>query len=167
MILIGYIGYETRIGFPELKSLPIYFSVKRNVPTEMNAIGVVNYQVGQLNIGGAMDLTSGKFTAPRNGTYFFAFSGRAKFFNSQSCYLSVTLTSSKSRKLGYAYFYGTSATGDVYSSASLEATAHLTAGEQVYLNIDSIYYATLHEEGGIGNNQFAGWLLQEDVPESI
>ncbi len=49
------------------------FYVQRNIP--LSGINVnVNFQVERLNHGGAIDLTSGVFTAPVPGTYFFLFS---------------------------------------------------------------------------------------------
>jgi hypothetical protein len=37
-----------------------------------------------VNEGNAMDLTSGKFTAPRPGIYFFSFTGVAGLYSSSS-----------------------------------------------------------------------------------
>ena len=44
-----------------------------------------------LNIGGAMNLTSGKFTAPRDGIYAFAFTGNVLLYSSSSLYVYMHL----------------------------------------------------------------------------
>ena len=69
-------GFETRIGYVDVKSTPIYFYVQRN--SNFNATKTpIPFDVERLNVGGAMDLASGKFTVPRNGIYAFSFTGVA------------------------------------------------------------------------------------------
>ena len=138
------------------------FSVKMNDSQLIQQGSVYNYQVEQLNVGGAMDLKSGIFTAPTDGIYFFAFSGQAKS-NTQSSYLMVSLNTNSGRNLGTAFFYAPVSLDEV-SSASLQATAHLTAGEQVYLIAGFPYGTYLYDPGNYGANQFTGWLIQADSP---
>ena len=100
------LGYETKIGFSALKSSPIYFTVKRNESTTGNSLGIVTFQVEQLNIGGAMNLTSGVFTAPRNTTYFFAFNGVAGFTSSTTCSLEIELLTKSGQFLAKSLLTG-------------------------------------------------------------
>ena len=62
-------GFETRIGYLDVKSSPVYFYVQRNTNFETKGTPIP-FDVEILNVGGAMNSTSGKFTAPRNGTNF-------------------------------------------------------------------------------------------------
>ena len=53
-------------------SSDVYFNVQRQ--SNYDTINsVVPYEVTQLNIGGAMNISSGVFTAPTSGRYFFSF----------------------------------------------------------------------------------------------
>lgn len=70
---------EERVGFIDVKSSAsgIHFHVERDPKPKNRTIpAVVKYQKnGGLNLGGAMDVSTGVFTAPRPGVYQFAFYG--------------------------------------------------------------------------------------------
>ena len=66
-------GYETRFGYVDVKSNSgVYFYVQRNTTYSTNNSSIP-YEFAHLNIGGAMDLATGVFTAPTNGRYQFNF----------------------------------------------------------------------------------------------
>jgi hypothetical protein len=65
-----------------LKSTPVYFYVQRN--SSFFACGIIPFNSTVVNEGNAMDFTSGIFTAPQPGIYFFSFSGHAKFESQSS-----------------------------------------------------------------------------------
>ena len=69
---------EKWIGHADIKSEPVYFYVQRNGPFSATNVAIP-FDVERVNIGNVMELTSGIFTAPRTGTYFFSFSGMASF----------------------------------------------------------------------------------------
>ena len=76
-------GFQKWIGYDDIKSAPVYFYVQRN--SLFNTANVsIPFQVSKLNIGNAMDLSTGKFTALVPGTYFFSFTGHAQFPTSSS-----------------------------------------------------------------------------------
>jgi hypothetical protein len=51
----------------------------------------IPFDLAVVNEGNAMDLTTGKFTAPRPGIYFFSFTGHADFqTSSSSVYLGIS-----------------------------------------------------------------------------
>jgi hypothetical protein len=60
------------IGYADVKSAPVHFYVKResDLDTENTPIP---FDVAVVNEGNAMDLTTGIFTAPWPGIYFFSF----------------------------------------------------------------------------------------------
>ena len=73
---------QKRIGFVDVKSSSVYFYVQRS--DRFYTTGIIPFEIERLNIGGAMNLKSGKFTVPRNGTYAFSFTGLAGFSSSSS-----------------------------------------------------------------------------------
>ena len=70
--------FQTWKGNVDVKSSPVYFYVQRSA--DFNTTGTpVSFDTKRLNVGGAMDWTSGKFTAPRDGICAFLFTGLANF----------------------------------------------------------------------------------------
>ena len=84
------IGFQKWIGYGDVKSLPVYFYVQRS--SVFNATNTpITFDTARLNNGGAMNLTSGIFTAPRTGTYFFSFIAIAVFPTSSSVIQGATV----------------------------------------------------------------------------
>lgn len=149
-----------------MKSLHVYFYVQRRHSFDKTNTPIP-FEFERLNIGEAMNLTSGKFTAPRNGIYSFSFIGLAYFPASSSNHeLSVKLYLNNNYiARGYADELGT---GYQHDSLSLESTLNLQAGDQIWLQIDTMEKGTnLFESGGNYQNHFSGWLLQENISQSL
>ena len=81
-LLFRFAVSQKRIGFVDVKSSSVYFYVQRS--DRFYTTGIIPFEIERLNIGGAMNLKSGKFTVPRNGTYAFSFTGLAGFSSSSS-----------------------------------------------------------------------------------
>jgi hypothetical protein len=97
-----------------------------------------------------MDLTSGIFTAPRPGTYFFSFSAIAGGGN---LYIGLYVNGN---------FIGTGHSSSAWQTLTLQSTIHLNAGDKVYVQIwDGVGY--LHEYGTHRYTHFSGWLLEENL----
>jgi hypothetical protein len=71
------------IGTVDVKSAPVHFHVQRSF--QFSTTGTpIPFNFARVNEGNAMDLTSGKFTAPRPGIYFFSFTGIASLYSQSS-----------------------------------------------------------------------------------
>ena len=129
-----FAGFQTWIGYVDVKSSPVYFYVQRN-DIYFNTINTpIPFDVERLNVGGAMNLTSGKFTVPRDGIYSFSFNGLAQFPDSSSAvYLQVYMYLNGSNiARGQADKVGTAAE---YETVSFQSTLNLKAGDQIWIEI--------------------------------
>lgn len=126
----------------------VYFQVQRY--SNYRSVGsVITYELERLNIGGAMNLNSGVFTAPTSGRYQFTFSANSDTLLQRISVLlrvngaSNTMSFAPSRNL----------------NLPISATLNLKRGDKVdmFLNQGGI-------AGGDSNViQFSGILLEEDL----
>ena len=137
------------VGYNDLKTAPVYFYVQRNSSYTMNST-VVPYQFEQLNIGGAMNITSGVFTVPVSGRYLFSFVGRA--FTTET-YVFLRVNGGLNT---IAYGSG------LWFNFPITATLNLKKNDlvDVYLYGGALYDSPSHY------TQFTGMLLEEDIVAS-
>lgn len=117
-----------------------------------------------------MNLTSGIFTAPRTGTYFFIFNGLAEFETSTDVipYLAVGLFHNQSgNRIALALTEEAHTVQDDYRGQrvplALQTTVQLKAGDQVWLEIFAKSGAISLFDNANNHSAFTGWLMNEDI----
>jgi C1q domain len=142
-------GIETSVGVVDVKSSPVYFYVQRTSNYVTN--GTIPFQTERLNVGGGMRISSGIFTAPKSGIYFFSFNG---IKTSTANELAVDLYHN-SNPITRAL--GTAVSGTF--TATLSSTLSLRSGDQISLRLigGELYDSSAHY------TNFVGMLLQEEM----
>jgi hypothetical protein len=151
-------GLDTTKDF-QLLSVPTYFYVQKNSTFAATDIPIP-FEIAMANVGAAMNSTSGVFTAPREGRYFFSFTGLAQF----------PLSSSYKLRLGVGlylngYLNGRSWVANKanvqHSPFTLESTQNLLAGDQVWLQITDVSDGVYLYDNSNHFSHFTGWLLDK------
>ena len=146
-----YAGFQTFIGYADVKSTPVYFYVQTNVHhSTVNT--AIPFEVTRTNVGNAMNPSTGIFTAPRPGKYFFTYSGIS---NSGSTDVELQLN---------GVLIGTGHSTGIFDTFSHHATLQLSKGDQIrlFLKSGSVF--------GVSNrlfSTFVGMLIEEDVFEIV
>jgi hypothetical protein len=114
-----------------------------------------------------MNLTSGIFTAPRNGIYFFSFTGVAKFPASSSLVgLGVGLYLN-GVKIGRGYVEESNNVAGQDSPLTVQSTLNLKKGDQVWMAIDGMSTGVSLIDSGSHYTHFTGFMLQEEIVASF
>ena len=118
------------IGYIDVKSSPVYFYVQRTANFFNKTNTPIPFDTELLNVGGAMNSTSGKFTAPRDGIYSFSFTGLARLpASSLKVYLRVEMyLNGNSIGGGHADEVGT-------TTFSFQSTLELKKEDKIWLEI--------------------------------
>jgi hypothetical protein len=158
---------QTWIGYADVKSAPVHFYVQRNESFH-NKSTPISFNLAVVNEGNAMDLASGKFTAPQPGIYFFSFAGVARLY-SPFIYYFYTSLYLNGNQIGRSTVSGNirNAT-DQYSPLAVQSTLNMKKGDQVWVGIlyssssssylyDDIYHYT----------HFMGFMLEEEIGASL
>lgn len=118
-------------------------------------------KISRINVGNAMDLSTGKFTAPRTGIYFFSFTGLAEFpLSSSHLILNVALYLNRNA-VGNAWVSEQYTYNGQSSPLTLQSMLNLKSGDQVWLEITSI--STGVKLYSSSYTHFTGFLLEEET----
>lgn len=114
-----------------------------------------------------MDIKTGKFRAPRTGTYFFSFNGMVEFPAYPSRIgLGVSLYLNGIRS-GRSLIEDFNTAASENDKVALQVTLNLKAGDQVWVEIDAKIaepYLFDAYDGLKGlYTHFTGWVLEEEI----
>ncbi len=143
---------ETFIGDLEIKTKSVHFYVKRE--TLLKANGTISFEVEELNVGKAMNLATGLFTAPVNGIYHFEFSA-LKYSDKISSFVHLYVNGVK---IGSSY--ADAHDGHYIAHSGISASLRLSTGDRVWLNKTS---GVLDDYENDHFTHFTGWLMEEDL----
>ena len=140
---------ETPLGFMDIKSSPVYFNFqKSNIRHSVYNVPMP-FEIKKLNVGNAMDMTTGIFTAPKAGIYYFAYNGiKDAYAAATDLYLQLNGNNT-------AVAHATHNQGGM--AMAVHATLKLQAGDKISLVLSQ---GVVHD---FFNNfsSFVGWLLEE------
>ena len=114
-----------------------------------------------------MNLTSGIFTAPLTGIYFFSFTGHARFPNSTSVHLGVCLYFNGDY-IGESHVDERNTVTGQRSTVSLQSTLNLKSDDQVWVQINYIDpEVVLDDDANNHFTHFTGFMLEEEIVTTI
>jgi hypothetical protein len=151
-----------------VKTAPVFFHLRKNIPLDFNwEFKTIPYESEQTNIGNNIDKSTGIFTAPQAGKYYFIASGVSRVTSDRGS------NTSNGRTWLYILKNGGSYDQRISSSFCDElekgqhcvlvghATVNLKAGDKIYTAINGENAKLWDDENRY--TSFAGWLIEEDL----
>ena len=168
------IEFETWIGNVQIKTKAVHFYVQRSSKYPTNSgVGPITFDVEQLNVGGALNLKTGEFTATVDGIYHFEFRciKDGVVARESSIYLQFRAKDPNDvKRVIYHMMRGENGqvvAGTAMSSLPSHSTGSLTASLKLrksdVVKIHSLSSRGNLYESGAHYTQFVGWLVEEDL----
>jgi hypothetical protein len=150
-----------------VKSAPVYFYVQRS--SEFAILNTpIPFTVARVNEGNAMNLATGKFTAPRNGIYFFAFTAEVNFPADSSSYVDLYIgIYLNGVKVGSGENEDANTVSNQNEQVTLQSTLNLKIGDQVWVQIWRMSSGAGLVDGSDHYTHFTGFMLQEEIVASL
>jgi hypothetical protein len=122
-----------------------------------------------VNEGNAMDLTSGKFTAPRPGIYFFSFTGVAYLSSLSSRVDFDSNLYLNGNQIGRSHVVEGNPPVNQLNPFTLQSTLNLKNGDQVWVTIwyTSSSSSSLFDSSNVHFTHFTGFMLEEEIAASL
>jgi hypothetical protein len=144
------IGFQKWIGYSDVKSVPTYFYVQRSTKFSTTNIAIP-FEIAILNIGGAFDLPSGIFTAPRT---------------SKALLQMVIALYWNGNEVGRGVSEEANSIWGQNEQLSIQSTLSLNAGDKIWVQIKTLGAGMLLHDEPLNYNHFSGWLLEEEFSMS-
>jgi hypothetical protein len=123
--------------------------------------------VAVVNDGNAMDLTSGIFTAPRPGIYFFSFAGTAYLESSSSYAWFYSFLYMNGYRMGTSFVDEEKGPVNQFSPLTLQSTLNLKKGDQLWVQIAYSGTSSYLEDSSSRYTHFTGFMLEEEIVASL
>jgi hypothetical protein len=163
--LVLFTDKQKWIGYADVKSAPVHFHVQRNSSFETQ-LTPIPFELARVNEGNAMNLTSGIFTAPRPGIYFFSFTGVAHLFSSSSYAWFSSYLFLNGNRIGMSNVQEHKGPVRQYSPLTLQSTLNLKKGDRVWVTIETLRFSSLYDDKYDDRGHlthFTGFMLEEEI----
>jgi hypothetical protein len=113
-----------------------------------------------------MDLTSGIFTAPRPGIYYFSFAGTARLKSELLVWFWSSLYLNGNR-IGSSYIEEDNYPLYQYNTVTLQSTLNLKKGDQLWVQISKANSDSYLVDTSEHFTHFTGFMLEEQIVASL